>query len=139
MQMPGWNPLRRNRNLATAKRGHGQDNRLRIPSPWRDLRAFWERVTAFTIVRRRVHGRDLPFVVEQIRPGSAHACTVDDVATLLNAAPCDHVAGIAGVILRQPKRKEELLASAWGRLGFAAHVGPISGPAIVLEAHPLPL
>src|SRR4029077_1158260 len=70
---------------------------------------------------------------------SVYACTVDDIATLLNAAPKAHVFGIQGVILRQPKRKEEALSPAWGRLGYAVEVGPISGAAIVVESCSLPL
>jgi hypothetical protein len=68
-----------------------------------------------------------------------YACTVDDIATLLNAAPKAHVFGVQGVILRQPKRKEEVLSPAWGRLGYAVEVGPISGVAIVVESCRLPL
>jgi hypothetical protein len=49
------------------------------------------------------------------------------------------VFGIKGVLLRQPKRKEQLLSPVWGRLGHAVEVGPIDGPAIILEACPVPL
>jgi hypothetical protein len=138
MPRAGWNPLRRNRNLGTAKQGHGQDNRLVIPTSWRDSRTFWERVSHFAVVTRPVHGRDLPFVVEPTRRDTLYACTVDDIAKILNAAPCLHVTGIEGVILRQPKRKEEILQPVWGRLGYAVEVGPIWGPAILVEAKPLP-
>jgi hypothetical protein len=110
-----------------------------IPSNWRDSRTFWQRVSHFAVVTRQVYGRDLHFVVEPTRPDSVYACTVDDIATLLNCVPKVHVFGIQGVILRQPKRKEELLSPAWGRLGYAVEVGPISGAAIVVESCPLPL
>jgi hypothetical protein len=110
-----------------------------IPSNWRDSRTFWERLTRFNVIFRTVHGRNLPFVVEPTRSGSVYACTVDDVATLLNLAPIEHVFGIQGVILRQPKRKEELLSPVWGRLAYAVNVGPISGVAILVEAVHLPL
>jgi hypothetical protein len=110
-----------------------------IPGNWRDCRAFWERVPHFTVVTRRVRGRDLPFVVEPTGRDSVYTCTVDDIATICNAAPAEHMAGVQGVILRQPKRKEAILSSAWGRLGYAVRVGPISGAAIVVEACRLPL
>jgi hypothetical protein len=138
MQKPGWNPARRNRNIGTARQGHGQDNRLVIPGNWRDSRSFWQRVSSFTVVTRPVHNRELLFVIEPTRTDSVHACTVDDIARLLNLAPRNHVSGIQGVILRQPKRKEEVISPAWGRLGYAVEVGPISGAAIVLEAFRLP-
>jgi hypothetical protein len=139
MQRPGWDPRRRNRNIGTARQGHGQDNRLVIPNTWRDTRAFWERVSRCCIVSRPVHGRDLPFVVETTRPDCVYACTIEDLATLLSVAPAEHVFGIKGVILRQPKRKEQLLSPVWGRLGYAVEVGPIDGPAIIVEACPVPL
>src|SRR4051812_26980586 len=119
MQRSGWNPGRRNRNIGTAKQGYGQDNRMVIPNTWRDTRAFWERVSRFSVVTRPVHGCDLLFVVEATRPDCVYACTVEDLATLLGAAPIEHVFGIEGVILRQPKRKEQLLSPVWGRLGYA--------------------
>ena len=119
MQRPGWNPRRRNRNIGTAKQGHGQDNRMVIPDTWRDSRTFWERVSRFGVVTRPVHGRNLPFVVETTRPDCVYACTVEDLARLLGAAPAEHVAGIEGVLLRQPKRKEQLLSPVWDRLGYA--------------------
>jgi hypothetical protein len=139
MPRPGWNPLRRNRNLGTAAQGHGQDNRMVIPGHWRDSRTFWERLTHFVTVTRPVHGRDLPFVVEPTRRDNVYACTVDDIARVLSASPARHVAGIVGVILRQPKRKEQILSPVWGRLGYAVEVGPIWGPAILVEAQPIPL
>jgi hypothetical protein len=110
-----------------------------IPDSWHDSRTFWERVSSFKLVRRSVHGRPLRFVVEPTRLDSLYACTVDDIATVLDAAPSRHVAGIEGVILRQPKRKEEILQPVWGRLGYAVEVGPIRGPAILIEAQSLPL
>jgi hypothetical protein len=131
--------VRRNRNIGTAKQGHGHDNRLVIPDSWWDSRSFWERLPGATVVTRSVHGRAMFFVVEPTRAGSVHACTVDDIATVLNATPNSDVFGIQGVILRQPKRKEELLSPAWGRLRYAVEVGPISGVAIVVEACSVPL
>ncbi len=139
MQRPGWNPTRRNRNIGTAKQGHGQDNRMVIPDTWRDSRTFWERLSRYRVVTRPVHGRNLPFVVEATRPDCTYACTVEDLVKLLGAAPAEHVAGIEGVLLRQPKRKEQILSPVWGRLGYAVEVGPIDGPAIIAEACPIPL
>jgi len=36
------NPIRRNRNIGTAKQGFGQNNKLKIPSPFGTLQAFYE-------------------------------------------------------------------------------------------------
>lgn len=97
------------------------------------------------MVVRHVWGRDMPFMVERTRPDCAHACTVDDLRELLCALPKEHVnnqrgiAGIQGVILRQPTRREQTLHPVWARLGFAVHIGPVTGPALMLEAQPSPL
>ena len=50
---PGWNPSRRNRNIGTAKSGHGQNNRLVIPARWSDDRVFWEKLRDPIAVERR--------------------------------------------------------------------------------------
>jgi hypothetical protein len=141
----GWNPTRRNRNIGTSKQGHGENNRFVVPRSWADSVYEWKRVPEHVVVRRKVWGVDLPIVVEPTRRGSLHACTVDDIARMLNLLPCDHIdppneiPGIQGVVLRQPTRKEEALRPVWGRVGFAVDVGPLCGPVIFLEAQPVPL
>jgi hypothetical protein len=40
--MGGFNPIRRNRNIGTAKSGHGQDNRMTIPKIAHGSNDFWE-------------------------------------------------------------------------------------------------
>jgi hypothetical protein len=131
----GWNATRRNRNLGTAKRGRGQDNRLVIPIGWPDDRLFYEVLRQPVSIRRVVGGRALEFLVEPTTAGFVHACTVDDVAAVLGLVPRDDVRLLDYVVLRQPTRKQATLASVWGRLvywaGFARRPG---GPAILLEA-----
>lgn len=122
----GWNPTRRNRNIGTAKRGHGQDNRLVVPKAWPDDRVFWEVLREPVVVRRR----GLAFVVEPPRPGSFHACTPDDIRAVLDFAPPADVNALDAVVLRQPTRKQELLRPVWGRLAFFAGLGT----AIYLDA-----
>jgi len=51
----GRNPTRRNRNTGTAKQGHGQDNRHRLPRAWAD-----SRYAEGELARLREAGR-LPF------------------------------------------------------------------------------
>ncbi len=41
------------------------------------------------------------------------------------------------MILRQPKRKERILSSLWGRAIFQVEVDKYSGPAVILEAQTL--
>ncbi len=140
----GRDPTRRNRNIGTARQGHGQDNRNVVPRRWADSAYKWKRVPGHSVVSRYVWGRDIPFVVEHTRGGSLHACTVDDVATILRHLPQVHInsykgiSGIQGIVLRQPTRREEALRPVWGRLGYAVDVGPLCGPVIFLEAQPMP-
>lgn len=129
---------RRNRNIGTAKSGHGQDNRLVVPEPWADARRYWERLENPITVKRMVLGRTLPFVVEAPRSPFFHACTVDDLAELIGLLTSDEFGAIAFVALRQPTRKQALLSLVWGRLVYHAEVGGFAGPALILEAQRSP-
>ncbi|MDI1450919.1 hypothetical protein [Polyangium sp. 6x1] len=140
---PGWNATRRNRNIGTPKAGHGQKNCLVIPSRWGDGPS-WAQIRSYRTVRRDVHGRPLHFVVQRPRRGFLHPCTVDDVVTVLSALPKEVLEapegyGLAGVILRQPSRKQVILDRCWGRLAWHLELGPVQGPAIYLDAQPVPL
>ena len=128
------NPTRRNRNIGTAKQGLGRDNRLTIPGSWRDRRAFYEKLRSPVRVRRAVFGKPIDFLVEPVREGFLHACTVDDICRMLELISREDLAPLDVVVLRQPTRKQEILSSVWGRLFFWYEAGRSSGVAIVLEA-----
>ena len=137
---PRNNPTRRNRNIGTAKQGHGHNNHATVPRRWKESVYDWNRTPGSRIVNRIVWGRDMPILVEPTRRKSWHACTVDDVAHMLNLLPEQHVntykeiEGIRGVVLRQSTRKEASLIGAWGRICFSAN-----GPIIQLTATAPPL
>jgi hypothetical protein len=76
----------------------------------------------------------MPFLVEETRPGCHHACTVDDIACMLQFVPSAEWNGIAFIVLRQPKRKEEILRPAWGRWILNAAIDDHCGSAIFLDA-----
>jgi hypothetical protein len=132
-------PTRRNRNIGTAKSGHGQDNRMTVAKFAHGANEFWERVENAQQVRRTISGRVVKFFVQPTRAECVHPCTVDDVAQMLAYVPAEDWLGIEAVLLRQPRRKEETLAPVWGRLSYAAELvnkhGAVvyRGPAIVLE------
>lgn len=136
---------RRNRNIGTAKQGHGPSNRARIPRRWQDSIYSWGRGTSGTIVTRTVWGWPLPFLVEHTRDDCVHACTVDDIAAMLDLLPWQHVksqkgiTGIRGIVLRQPTRKEQTHNPVWARLGYGVQVDSVVGPVVFIEAQPLPL
>ncbi|CAN7504086.1 hypothetical protein LJR118_003525 [Acidovorax sp. LjRoot118] len=48
---PGWNPVRRNRNIGTPAQGHGEDNRLTIPESRHDRSFFHECLGAWAAHR----------------------------------------------------------------------------------------
>lgn len=138
-------PTRRNRNIGTAKQGHGRDNRDGLPRRWHGSGLQWDRGRPHTVVRRNIAGRSLPFLVEHTRADCVHACTVDDVAAMLELLPSWHVSasewipGLRGVVLRQPTHKEETHTPVWGRLGYFVDVDGDSGPVVFLEAQTVPM
>ncbi len=131
---PGWNPTRRNRNIGTAKAGHGEDNRLVIPGRRNDERMFWAKLTNPIVHTHRIQGRLLTVFVEPPRQGCFHPCSAGDVFRMFGHVPPADWDDLSLVLLRQPKRKEEILSSVWGRLVYWVRVGKCEGPAVVLEA-----
>jgi len=125
---------RRNRNIGTAKSGHGQNNNLVIAESYHAGIGFWANLTEYRVVERIIKSKKLKFIVEQTRAESVHACTVDDLVYLLSQLPAQELADFDLIILRQPKRKEEILSSVWGRAVFWVEIDKHEGPAILLEA-----
>lgn len=130
----GWNPTRRNRNIGTSKQGRGKNNRLVIPESWHSSKIYWESLNNPVAVPQTVNGKPLTILVEPTNPGFVHACTIDDIVALLGHIPNYHLEQITTLVLRQPKKKENLLKPMWGRLQYWSDVGPYSGPTIYLEA-----
>jgi hypothetical protein len=52
----------------------------------------------------------------------------------LQHAPSSDFFGIDFIVLRQPKRKEEIINPVWGRIAYFAEIGAYKGRAIFLEA-----
>jgi hypothetical protein len=131
---PGYNPTRRNRNIGTAKQGHGQNNRLRIPSPVPIEKVFYERLGKYTKTVVDINGKPYTFAVEATRKDSQHACSVADVTHVLQQISPDDLEGLDLIIFRQPKRKEEILSPVWGRLIYFYEFENRFCPAIILES-----
>src|SRR5271154_3652783 len=116
--MQRYDPVRRNRNIGTAKSGHGQNNRLTVAEVLHGKHRFWERIENAKEVRRLVSGRLVRFFVQPTRAGCIHACTIDDLTRLMSCFPTSDWTGIGAVLLRQPRRKEQTLEPVWGRLSY---------------------
>ncbi len=129
----GRNPTRRNRNIGTAKSGHGLNNRLVIPEAINDPRRFWEKLR--DPVEVEVNG--FTIFVEPCDAGFAHSVTVDDLVRMLGILPLRDLVGLRTVVLRQPTKKQRILSCVWGRLVYYAEFGERRGPAIIIEAQPL--
>jgi hypothetical protein len=114
-----YNATRRNRNIGTAKQGYGQNNKLSIPAPYLVSPSFFERLGAYEKVTRVINGHTFLFIVEATTPGSGHACSISDITKMIGyVSPADYGA-LKFIVLRQPKRKENILSPTWGRLIYS--------------------
>ncbi|MGR4866168.1 hypothetical protein [Caulobacter sp. LARHSG274] len=133
-------PTRRNRNIGTAKQGHGADNRLVVPWPSSEERVWYAMLGPHQRFRIPIAGYEMLFVVEENHGGCVHACSAADIARMLEHLPRSDWGGLAAIVLRQPKRKERILRPAWGRLSYHAGLGRqgrpsfCEGPMVFIEA-----
>jgi hypothetical protein len=139
VRRPGWDARRRNKNIGTAKAGHGQNNKMRIAEHWigGKLILFHEKLDNAVTLTRTIGDRNITILVEPVQAGFLHACTPDDIAQVLRLLPQKHTEGIDLVVLRQPKRKEQILSPVWGRLQYWSDIQQYSGVAIHIEAQPV--
>ena len=133
-------PARRNRNIGTAKQGHGVDNQLVIPWPSSEERSWYAMLGPHRRIRAPIAGYEMLFVVEENHGGCVHACSVADIARILENLPRTDWEGLTAIVLRQPTRKARILAPVWGRFAYSADLGPSGrssfcrGPMVFIEA-----
>lgn len=128
------NPTRRNRNIGTKKSGYSSDNKFVVPEKWADFRIFWERLENPIACPLNIKGHQLTLLVEPTRSGYLHACTPADIIKILELIKQKHVEEIEVVVLRQPKKKEEILHPVWGRFVYYADLGKYSGAGVYIES-----
>lgn len=131
------NPVRRSRNIGTAKQGHGSNNKLVIPQSLADSRVYNERLTRPREYVFEVHGVRRVALVEEPSPGFIYGCTPDDVAKLFSMLPAGDLEQLDLTIFRQPTRKQRILDRVWGRFLYYACPGEHEGSAICFEAQSL--
>lgn len=134
MKHSAWNPTRRNKNIGTKKSGYSQNNKFGVPERWSDYRVFWERLVEPVIFPIEIKGHEITFLVEPVKKGYVHACTPADIIKVIELIEQEHLEEIELVVLRQPKKKEEILKPVWGRFIYYADIGKYSGPGVYLEA-----
>ncbi|MGJ8654416.1 MAG: hypothetical protein ACSHX8_14240 [Opitutaceae bacterium] len=132
----GRNPTRRNRNIGTAKQGHGQNNKLTIPQPWDTDLSFYERIDSPKKQEIAIQGTKVTVITEALKKGYFYSCTSSDVQRILNHLPKDDLEDFEYIIFRQPKKKESILSAVWGRLIYSFEFEGAYGPAIIIEATP---
>lgn len=128
------NPTRRNRNIGTYKQGHGQNNKLTIPSPCVTSKTFYERLDEYEKTTKVINGHEFIFVIEKTREHCSHACSVEDVERIVSNIPVNDYGSLRLIIFRQPKRKETILSPVWGRLIYSYEFENDFHPAIIIEA-----
>lgn len=126
-------PIRRSRNIGTARQGHGQNNHLVIPWPTTH-KAFYARFGPTTRQDLVINGHVFSFLTETPRVGWQHCCSVADIARLIEHIPPECYGQLRVIIRRQPKRTEAILSPVWGRLLYAYEFEGNYYPAIILEA-----
>jgi hypothetical protein len=129
------NPSRRSRNIGKAKQGYGQNNRLVIPTRLHpSWISFTENLNDYTSQIRLIHINPIAFLTEKPRVGCFHACSVEEIEQILLRISAEDLDGLELIVLRQPKRKEEILSPVWGRYIPYLQIGKFNGSAIVLES-----
>lgn len=133
------NPTRRNRNIGTAKQGHGQENALVIPD--RSGGAHWlDKIGDHQVEDRVIANRPVRFVTEKHSLNCIHPCTVADLVRVLESLSQSDWAGLNTFVFRQPTRKQLILSPVWGRLLYYTEISTAKGrtiakgPTIFLDA-----
>ncbi|MDN3691284.1 hypothetical protein QWZ06_02925 [Chryseobacterium tructae] len=129
-----YNPTRRNKNIGTENQGYSQNNKLKISSPYGTLQSFYERLTHSKKEIRVINNHEFLFIVEETRKHSIHSCSIDDIQKIIEQIPSEDYGELKFIILRQPKRKEEILSPVWGRLIYSYEFEDEYYPAIILDA-----
>ncbi|MFC0425633.1 hypothetical protein [Chryseobacterium scophthalmum] len=129
-----FNPTRRNRNIGTENQGFSQDNKLKISTPYGTLKSFYERIEKFQTEIRIINEHEFLFITEETRENCFHSCSVNDLAKIIQHIPKEDYGELRFIILRQPKRKEEIISPVWGRLIYSFEFENEYFPAIVLDS-----
>ncbi len=129
------NPTRRNRNIGTAKQGFKRQNRFDIPCYYiRESKIYWEKLSSYKKIEKQINGWNFTFIVEKTKKDWFHACTIEDLEMILQHIPSAYYRDLRTIVLRQPKRTEEIFSAVWGRLVFYYEFESEGVPAIILES-----
>jgi hypothetical protein len=127
-----YNPTRRNRNIGTAKQGHGANNKQVIP--FVNRKRFFENLDHIEPEFVQKGDQKVTLLTQALRKGYAYPCTHQEIIDLLVQKQIDFSL-IDFIVLRQPTVKEEALSPVWGRAVFDFNYRGRVGSAIVIEAY----
>jgi len=128
------NPIRRNRNIGTENQGFSKSNKLKISTPYGTLKSFYERLENYTKEIRIINDHEFLFIIEETRENSVHSCSINDLTKIIEHIPKEDYGDLRFIVLKQPKRKEELISPVWGRLIYSYNFEDEYFPAIILDA-----
>lgn len=129
-----FNPSRRNRNIGTTKQGFSQNNKLTISTSYGNYQSFYEKLIDYKKESRIINNHEFIFVTEKNRKNSEHACSINDLERIISNIPVEDYGDLKFIVLRQPKRKEQIISSVWGRLVYLYEFEKEDFPAIILES-----
>ena len=105
--------------MAPKTKVFSQNNKLKISTPYRTLKSFYERIEKYQTEIRVINDHEFLFITEETRQDCFHSCSVEDLIKIIHHIPKDDYGDLRFIILRQPKRKEEIISSVWGRLIYS--------------------
>ena len=126
------NQVKRNRNSGTKKSGYKKQSEFNIPS--QNRKPFYQNINIYEQCQRNINSIKLKFIIEKLKPNYLYACNIDEICEVLSFCPTADLEGLGLIILRQPKRKEEIFSPCWGRLIYEFDYQEKLQPAIILEA-----
>lgn len=126
-----YNAVKRNRNIGTKKSGFKKQSNYKIPDKF--LSESYSKADKSQVF---VHNRPITFYIDKLKNGYDHACTIEEVISVLNQLPAEDVCGIKNIYFHQPSRKKEIFTPMWGSLRYYA--GPNFSPIIIINAQKIP-
>lgn len=129
-----YNATRRNKNIGTENQGFSQNNKLKISTPNGTLKSFYERIGKHEKESKIINGHEFLFIIEELRENCYHSCSVSDLEKIIENIPKEDYGDLKFIVLRQPKRKEEIISPVWGRLVYSFEYENEYFPAIILDS-----
>ncbi|HTN41049.1 MAG TPA: hypothetical protein VLZ84_07855 [Asticcacaulis sp.] len=134
---PGFNPARRNKNIGTDAQGFKKQKPFGISSSARDDRRFYEKLNNPVETFHELNQHKFAILIEPAFAGFKYHVSIPDVLEVLKLIPESDRTDIKVIVFRQPKRKERIFSSVWGRMSYWADFGKHGGTSIIIEALPV--